>query len=141
MTTLILTREEKLLYEALPKSLREGWSVREPDVVCHEQLEDLLMRLKVFAPKEFPYTSFLKDGKKINNAKELESVAASFPVEKLSYTQMIDVFFLLGTKIIGGMIVYALKHAKTDEDIEGVMTMSIIRDAQFKANNSVCRCA
>ena len=141
MRTLYLTKDEQKRFQELPAKLREGWEIKEPEVICFEEANDLIMRLKVFVPKGFVFEELAKEASEAQTPGEIMRIASAIPVEKLSYNQMVDLFFVLGTKIIGGMILYALNTVESDDDIEGIAVLSVIRRAQFRANKSVCRCS
>jgi len=138
MTTLYLTSTEKELFAALPDTLKEGWSVEVLDGICDDRPEDLVMRYKTLPLKGGEFKRLAEEAKEAKTPEEFENIAASLNTEQLSYKEMVDLFFLLGTRIQSAMIRQLLTTAKKDEEIEAVMTLSVTRKAQSSANSVYC---
>lgn len=138
MTTLYLTADEQKLFGALSAELREGWTIEGIDRICDERPEDLIMRYKTFSSDNGELKRLAEDAKNAKSTKELEKIASSLNVERLSYNEIVSLYFLLGTRVQSSMIRTLLKQAKEDEEIEAVMTISVIRKAQSTANTTYC---
>mgnify|MGYP006865025775 CR=1 FL=1 len=141
MTTLYLTSSENELFAALPDAIKEGWSVKVLDRICDERSEDLVMRYKTFNSDTGEIKRLVEDAQNAKSPEELEKVASTLNVEQLSYNDIVDLYFLLGTRVQSAMIRHLLTNAKEDDEVEAVMTISVIRKAQSASNTTYCSSA
>ncbi|MBM3230805.1 hypothetical protein FJZ28_00585 [Candidatus Peregrinibacteria bacterium] len=132
--TLFLLQEEQPLFMALPPGIREGWTAEVIKPV-YEDPRDLIIRFKRFLPAN-PVFKRLETAVMAGSGSVEDIITQSqeLKMSDLSYEQMIDLFFVLGSKILGGYIRYGLKNVDSDDDLEAVMTLSMIRHSLFAAN-------
>lgn len=136
-TVLCLTEDEIPLFDALPSTLKEGWSVEVVDP-CHEELRDWEVRVKNFLP-EGPLFDEIRDlATTVDSEKEFEKRMKLLNFKNLDYDHLLKMYFVLGTRLLTAMIRHTLENAKDDEDVEGAMTLSIVRANLFTANGSAC---
>ncbi len=108
--------------------------IEEETVYITETPDELYLRYKI-ARFIDPVSKALADAvMNTKNEKDLEKAIASFDISLLSQEQLAELFFVLGTRVVSGMITYLLSYAKIDEDLEGAATVSMIRRMLMEAN-------
>jgi hypothetical protein len=133
VNTLYLTPSEKMMYEALPESLREGWSVTD-EIEHYERAEELDLRYRMADFMDPACKELLEAAKGVTNREDFEKVASQFDISSLSQEQTAELFFILGSKIITYMMSYLFQSVENDEDIEGISGLSAIRHLLFETN-------
>lgn len=136
-TKLFLTKDELPLFEALDSKLIEGWSAEVVEE-CYEDAQDWEIRIKNFLPTGVLFDRIREAFTECKTEEEFELRIATFDFSDLDYDQILQVFFVLGTRVLSKMIQHTLRNIQNDEDIEGAMTLSIVRANMFSANCSAC---
>ena len=126
MNALYLTQEEKTLFDGLSADLKEGWEVEEETLVF-EDPDDLYMRYQIANFPDPVMQSLADSARGALSPEDIQKVAAGFDFTSLSQEQMAELFFVLGTRITTGMLVTVLKNVDSDEDIEGIAGLTMIR--------------
>jgi hypothetical protein len=134
MTVLYLTATEKAMYEKLPKSLRDGWSVVNESITTYETAEELHFRYQIAHFEHPSCAAVAKAAKDVQSVKDIERIAATCDVAALSREQLAELFFVLGTKVLSFMILYLLERVKDDQDVEGLAAFTAIRRMLVETN-------
>lgn len=132
-----LTADEQKIFDALPATLKEGWTVEKEASAAYERPEELLMRYRMASFHNPACQAIAEKAKGAKTAQDIERIAASFDPSALSLPELSELLFTLGTKWLSHMLRYLLAHTSSDEDIEGIATLSHIRHMLFEANASV----
>lgn len=135
MNVLRLTGAELERFQALPDALKEGWKTEEEDVSAAETGEELFLRYRI-AHFTDPMMKKLADSAlKAKTAKEMDAIIASFNITNMPQDQMAELFFVLGTRVVSAMVEHLLAVATTNEDLEGVAGITMIRKMLLEANS------
>lgn len=135
MNELTLTVAEKEIYDRLPAALRDGWKVKAIDTPPVEKPEELYMRYRIAHFTDSRCTAIADKVKKAKTAAEIALIAADFDIASLPQEQLAELFFVLGVRVLSGMIEYVLANTDHDEDLEGVASLSAIRIMLVEANS------
>jgi hypothetical protein len=136
MNTLLLTAGEQKIFQSLPGSLQEGWTVTEQGTLSQETVAQLALRLKMARFNDPTLQNVVETLKAGMNSASLEQAASSVDLTKLSSEQLAELFFVLGIGVLNAMIAALLKRATTDEDVEGLSGLTQIRSLLSEANSS-----
>ena len=135
--TLYLRREEAKFFQSLSKDLQDGWQVEEEKGKANERPEELMMRYQMASFDHPSIKTFVESVRGAKSAGEIEKAAASFDLASLPQEQAAELFFVLGTNLIGKIIQYLLQKATRDEDLDGIAALTLIRHFLLEANASV----
>jgi|GEM_PF-3340907 len=130
---LLLTGDEQKMFSALSAKIRDGWTVQNV-TVTQEEDEDLAVRLRMADFDTIPLRSFAQQLQTAKTSQDYMKAAAVFDFRTLDPEQMAELFFVLGVKTLTGFIGYLLLSAQTDEDIQGVSSLSQIRQMLSDTN-------
>jgi hypothetical protein len=136
-SVLYLRREEKTVFDALRDALKNGWSVEDEPLTSDERPEELRMRYQMAKFEDADLQNLVQLAQESRTPEEFEKTALKFDFAKLPQEQIAEVFFMLGTKLMGKIISYGLQEASSDEDIEGIAALSNVRHLLLEANASV----
>ena len=131
MTTLYLTAQEKSLFDGLPDSIKQGWTVEAEKSDAYETPEVLRMRMQMVDLGKYP--SALGILERLKNGEDLRNIN----LEGLSPDVLRELAFTIGAKGMAVLISRLLKSARTDKDIEGLAGMSLIRHEILEVNSSI----
>lgn len=137
MNTLYLTADEEELFDALPDTLKEGWKTEKQEIEYVENPEELYLRYKIARFTDPMLEAFVLAVREAKNVGDFEKAASSVDVSAYSQEQLAELFFVLGVGVMSAMVVYVLKNAANDEDLEGIATMTDIRRMLMESNISV----
>lgn len=118
------------MFEALSDELKEGWTVEEERSTAYETSEELSMRQKMSSFDEFPQVASLA-----------KQVADGSPLEKLSLQDvpqevLPELCFVIGATGLSVLVATLLKEMKNDEDVEGLMGLSLLRHEMLLSNSA-----
>ncbi|MFH1444638.1 MAG: hypothetical protein ABIG34_04620 [Candidatus Peregrinibacteria bacterium] len=130
MNTLYLTTEEQKMFQALSDELKEGWTVEKEQSTAYETREELEMRQKMSSFDEFPQVASLA-----------KQVTEGSPLEKLSLQDvpqevLPELCFVIGATGLSVLITSLLKEIQSDEDVEGLMGLSLLRHEMLLSNSA-----
>lgn len=131
-----LRKEEAKIFRGLPKDLQDGWKVAEEKGTSDERPEELMMRYQMASFDHPSIRAFIKSVQGAKSVGEIEKAAASFDLTSLPQEQAAELFFVLGTNLMGRMIQYLLPKAAHDKDLEGLAALTLIRHFLLEANAS-----
>jgi hypothetical protein len=136
MQPLKLLAGEKKSFDVLTPGLKEGWTVESENKECYEQPEDLAMRYRI---TELDHPACLEILEKIRDAKDskdIERIAVSIDVLALPSQELRKLFFVLGSRVLSGMIGYLLSNVAGDDDLAAIVGLTQIRHSLFLANSA-----
>lgn len=130
MNTLILTADERKIFDTLPATLKEGWMVEEETGNAYETHEELSMRQRMASFEDFPQLQALA-----------QQVTGNRPLAEISLQEvppeiLPEFCFTIGARGLSALIALALRQAKDDEDIEGLAGFTSLRHEMLIANTS-----
>ncbi|HLD63277.1 MAG TPA: hypothetical protein VI913_00075 [Candidatus Peribacteraceae bacterium] len=136
MNKLLLLDNEREIFSHLSEGLKEGWQYEQEAFLAYETRDELQIRYRMTHFQDPAFAKLAQSAASIKSVDDVEKVAASFDITSVSQEDMAELFFVLGTRILSCIIAYALKHADSDDDVEGVMTLTHIRHSLFETNSS-----
>ncbi|OIO55353.1 hypothetical protein AUJ46_01520 [Candidatus Peregrinibacteria bacterium CG1_02_54_53] len=131
MNTLFLTTEEQKVFQALPDKLREGWTMEVERLTAYETVEELAMRQKMASFDEFPQIALL--AKQVSEGSALEKLSLhDVPQEVLP-----ELCFTIGATGLTVLMAKLLSVMQNDEDLEGLMGLSLLRHEMLLSNAAI----
>lgn len=133
MTTLYLTSMEQQLFAKLSAELREGWVIEGETVHYEDTPEKQMMRIGLVRLHD-PVLLALKE--KVLQAGTQEHMAAlihSIDLQKVNERDLASLFFAMGPEVLSYLIRSLLREAATDQDIEGITALTVIRHSILNA--------
>lgn len=128
-----MTKEEKKMFDALPKKLREGWEVADA-TIAEESDEVLAVRRRMADFDLLPLEEFARKMNVAKTAEEFTNAASLFDFRTLETAQLAELCFVLGVRTLTGLIGFLLIAAQSDEDIAGVAALCRIRTMLSRIN-------
>ncbi|PIR50092.1 hypothetical protein COU79_01270 [Candidatus Peregrinibacteria bacterium CG10_big_fil_rev_8_21_14_0_10_54_7] len=133
MNELHLTPAEQKLFLSLPEKLREGWKVREETQKFEDTKKHLRTRVSFLKIRD-PKLHVLKEQiEKAKGQKEIAKIVGEFDLKGVHQADLAELFFALGPKPLFQIIETMLRQAKTDEEIESIAALSLIRNALLRS--------
>ena len=136
MTTLYLYTEEIEKFSAYPKDLQEGWTVEEEKMTATDSAEERSMRMQLMHFRDPKLKEFLDSAEHNPAAKDVATILHSTDLQGVDDADLAELFFALGPKVITLLIGFMLKDIKTDDDIEGIVSIALIRHKLLEAFQS-----
>ena len=133
MNELHLTPAEQKLFLSLPEKLREGWKVREETQKFEDTKKHLRMRVSFLKIRDPKLHVFQEEIKKAKNEKKIAKLVSEFDLKDVHQADLAELFFALGPKPLFRIIEAILRQAKTDEEVESVAALSLIRNALLRS--------
>ncbi len=131
MTTLYLTKAEEQAFGALPAGLREGWTVVAETLDSYETDKQLSMRARMSTLHKYDAVKRMVED--LMNGKDPSNMSlGDLPTEILP-----DFYFTIGARGVGKMMDMGMKELKTDDDVRGYASLSLIRHKLLETNASV----
>lgn len=135
--TLYLWPGEKQAFDGLPEELKRGWNVEEETLDAFERPEELRMRYQIAKFDDPSLRKLVHAAREAKTPEEFEGIAAAFDFSALPRERVAEIFFTLGTKLMGKMILHALLNVGSDEDLEGIAALAHVRHLLLEANAPV----
>lgn len=129
MTELHLTATEQKLFKKLPKALREGWMVKEETQQFQDTKEHLRTRVSFIKIRDPKLSIFREQIEKAEDQKEIAKIVSEFDLKDVHQADLAELFFALGPAPLFRIIEAAISQAKTDQEIESVAALALIRNA------------
>lgn len=129
LTTLFLTAEEQAIYNALPATLQEGWSIEAETQQYKDTQQKRVLRFRLYRAYDPRLRVLMQSFETASSDEELKNILTNASLKDVSDTALAELFFTMGPGPISAFIVAMLKGAKKDEDIERIASLSIIRHA------------
>jgi hypothetical protein len=126
---LILTSDEKAMFDALPDALKDGWQVSDEPSSAWESDETLAIRYEMSSLKRHPEAKNILET--VRKGEYEKAIMEGIPESLLP-----DLFFTIGAKGMTVMIHKLLQEAKTDADLGGTSALTTIRHQLLTANAS-----
>ncbi|HLD32310.1 MAG TPA: hypothetical protein VJB10_01835 [Candidatus Peribacteraceae bacterium] len=133
MTELHLTATEQELFITLPKALREGWTVQKEVQQFKDTNKHLRTRVSFIKIRDPKLHVFKEQIEKAKGQKEIAKIVGEFDLKGVHQADLAELFFALGPKPLFQSIETMLRQAKTDEEIESIAALSLIRNALLRS--------
>jgi len=133
MNTLYLFPAEQTVFDSLSADLKDGWSVEAEEKTYEDSAQKRAIRLSM-ARVHDPVLMHLRDkAYKAGTVEEVAGYINETDLKRVDEDDIAELFFALGPDIIGRLIAYMLQTAKTDTDIEGIVSLSLIRHEIYQS--------
>ena len=133
--TLKLRPNEKAIFDKLSDELKDGWQIEDEKLEAEETIEELKMRHDMFRGSE-TCTKILDAMSGVKDEEALKKAASEMDFSSLAQEDAAELFFTLGTAAISAIIFGALEDADSDDDLEGIASLTEIRHMLFESNSS-----
>lgn len=133
MQSLLLYPAERKVFDGLPADLRDGWTVEEEMLTSKERPEELKMRALMFHDKSLQ--PILEQAKNVKTAEEIEEVMLA--LQKLPPLVQFKALFTLGIEGLSSILHWLLEHARSDQELQGMMELSRVRHLLLETNAEV----
>lgn len=130
-TTLYLTDEEKTVFDKLSDELKEGWTVETAVIDYEETPQKQRIRFDVMNIQSPALQEFQEKTKEAKTKGEIGVLAAELDFSSFNDVDLTEIFYALGPVSIGILIAQFLSGVQSDEDIQGILGMSILRNLLF----------
>jgi len=130
-TTLYLTDEEKTVFDKLSDELKEGWTVEAAVIDYEETPQKQRIRFDVMNIQSPALQEFQEKTKEAKTKGEIGVLAAELDFSSFNDVDLTEIFYALGPVSIGILIAQFLSGVQSDEDIQGILGMSILRNLLF----------
>lgn len=136
MTTLYLYTEEIEKFSTYSKELQEGWIVEEEKMTATDSAEERSMRMQLMHLRDPKIKQFLESAEQNPAAKDVATLVHNTDLKDIDDADLAELFFALGPKVITLILAFMLKNIKTDDDIEGIVSIALIRHKLLEAFQS-----
>lgn len=132
-----LTADERKLFDALPEKLKEGWEVREEKMKCNDSAEQRVLRA-MFLRLEHPlFRELQKKAKECANEQEFMNLCTKIDITKVSYSDLAELFFVLGPEQMSHVVSRLFREADSDDDLNSVAALTVLRHVLLESYQSV----
>jgi len=135
MTTIYLSAEEMKIFENLPEALHRGWVIEEEKNTADDSYEKRLVRMQLMHLRDPKLQMLLEETSKCTSVEEVVHVIQNQDLTHIDTADLSELFFVLGPTVLTALIAFLMKSAQTDEDIEGIVALSLIRNKLLVAFN------
>lgn len=129
-TEIILTLAEQSLYNLLPDSLKEGWSVKEETLSSYESERQIVMRHRLADFTAYPQVAVMVE--RIVNGESFEN----FSISDLPDTIQNELYFMIGARGVNALMQTLLSEITTDEDVVALAALSAARHKLLEINSA-----
>ena len=127
MMHLRLRENERSLFEQLPDSLQDGWTIEE-EMRWHEDSPHALCTRLSLLRSHVPHIQKLKDQlRSTTSEKDILMTLHAFDLHALSHEELLDLFFVLGPSLLSEWIAESLKEAESDTDLLRIAALTEVR--------------
>jgi hypothetical protein len=127
MTVLHLTKPERIIWDALPNGLKEGWEIEQEANTTHDTPAHFQMRLALLRLHD-PKLMQLRDAAmKSDSAETVTKLLEETNLSNVSDGDLAELFFALGPSMLSEYVSSLLKKAKDDPDLEDIAALTTIR--------------
>ncbi|MBU0458006.1 hypothetical protein KJ652_00370 [Patescibacteria group bacterium] len=131
LNTIHLTAEEKPQFDNFSDDLKEGWTVEDETIDAYEPPEVLKMRMQMVDLDKYPEALTILE--RLQSGEKLMDINLNDVGDDI----LRELAFTIGAKGMNVLIRSVLKSAKTDEDVEGLAGMTLIRHEILETNASI----
>ena len=124
-----LRPDEKEKFDALSDELKDGWKVEEEKLMHDDTPKKRSMRILLLRIRDQKLQSFVEEAKKENDASKLASLVHDTDLSDVNDADIAELFFALGPEALSKIIMAMIGDIGSDEDIEGVAAITIIRNS------------
>ncbi len=132
--TLRLRQAEQKIFQKLPDALRDGWNVESETLTSEERPEELRMRREITSFDDPKLQKIIDAARTAKTPEEFERTAKSLDLTTLPQDDAAELFFVLGTALMGVIVTHLLTAATKDEDLEGIAALTEIRHLLLETN-------
>jgi len=133
MNTLYLSASERLFLEKIPSDVRSGWEVADETGVYIDSPLKQKLRMSLMRLHDPHLLSFKEKAQKVATAEELKNMIADMDLSHVNESDLSALFFAIGPEVISRLIGHTLARATTDEQVEQVASLTLIRHSLYTA--------
>ena len=133
MEPIYLTNDEQKIFSALPVRLKEGWEVTGEQQVLKDDAAHRAMRLQLLRLRDTKLTDFVRRGRDVADVDALVALITATDLTGVNDADLAELCFALGPVPLTGIIGSLLRQAKTDDDLEGIQAIAVVRRSLITA--------
>ncbi len=137
MNTLLLTSDEKKVFDALPASLKEGWQVEEEKIFFEDSLESRNARFSLMRLHDPMLLKFRENAERATSEEEVVKMMQEMDLRSVADDDLSELFFALGPTILTGLVDAMLGAVKTDKDLADIDALLVIRHSLLEASQNI----
>lgn len=130
-TTVYLTADEATIFERLPSSVREGWTVEREEGTAYEDVEVLRIRAGMARFESYPALAAAAAGI-VRTGTVDATLLRDMPEEMVP-----ELCFTIGARGLSALVVSLLGNVQTDRDVQWLAGMTQIRHQMLETNASI----
>lgn len=139
MEPLFLTADERKVFDALPAAVREGWEVRAERDAVPDDAARRAMRLQLLHLHDPALRAFVRSAGETKDSAALTALVLGMDLKGVADADLAELCFALGPVPLTAIIADLLPKTKTDDDLEGVQAIALIRHSLLAAAASSSR--
>ncbi len=132
MNALSLTAEEKKMFDGLSAKVKEGWEAQEEKGSYQDSPEKLSTRLALLRVHDPKLLEFQKKAAGLS-AEKLSELIAKTDLTGVTDDDLAQLSFAIGPTILTRLIGGLLQAVKTDDDLEGIAALTVIRHSLLES--------
>lgn len=132
MNTLYLTDKESSLFTTLASEVTEGWQVEAEVLPIQDTPEKRVVRMSLLRIRD-PKLVMVQQSAKSGDINTVIDAVKNHDLADVHEEDLKQIFFALGPVVVTKLIESMLPEAKTDQDIEGITALTVIRHALLSA--------
>ena len=136
LRTAYLTKDEQKLFAKLSATLREGWEVQKEICTYTDASKRQALRFKLYRAYDPRLRVLMQSFEAAESDREMTKILTNSTLEDVSDTALAELFFTMGPGPVSAFVVAMLKEAKTDQDVEHIAALSVIRHALLQSFSS-----
>ncbi len=132
MNTLYLTAGERGIFAKLSDALREGWNAEDEKGDFSDSEEKLSMRMALLRLHDPKLLDVQKQAAGLSSEK-LAALLAQTNLKGVSDDDLAELTFAIGPSILSKLIAGLLLQVKTDEELEDISALTLIRHSLLQS--------
>lgn len=136
MNTLFLYTEEAEAYAACSSDIQSGWKVEDEKYTAADSFEKRKVRMQLMHLRDPKLKVFLDHAAKCSAPKEVAEHLHNTDLTHIDTADLAELFFALGPTVLTLLINFMLKDITSDEEVEGVAALTLIRHKLLEAFQS-----
>lgn len=128
---LYLTTSEQTQFEELSNELKAGWALH-PAVITYEDTpEKRLARFRIMQIRGKALRAFQEKVRTAATTQEVDAMVQTIDIDQVDDIDLTEILYAMGPELMEQFIMYYLKKASSDEDINGLAGFSTLRNLLF----------
>lgn len=133
MNLLHLTAAERKVFELLPETVREGWQVEAEELKYADTRQKQMMRLSLVRLHDPSLLALREKALQTESVDEVVALIGTMDLTLVDGDDLAELSFALGPTMMSNLIAALLGKVTSDEEMEGVTALTVIRHAILRS--------